>query len=282
MSFKGNVPAREGSERRAMNAEIGVNVAVGPRRHMWESAASLLFPVHCMSCGAPMGSGLPGDLLPGVVPCSAQWPGSLCAGCDAGIEYAAGGVCLKCGTVLGPGAMSIEGCSSCVGRDMPFRRAVAAARYDGPVLTLVHQLKYSGRADVADVLGGMLARRLASEEFVSEVDAIVPMPLGTWRRLVRGFNQSELIARVVARALDCPLVTGALRRRSRVPQARLDRASRLRSPVGAFFVRRTRAIAQRKILLVDDVLTTGATAAEAARALRQAGAAVVWVATVAR
>lgn len=253
-----------------------------PRRHLWESVASLLFPVHCMSCGAPIGSRSPENLLPGAVPCSADWPESLCADCDSEIEYAGGGVCLKCGTVLGPGAMSVERCSSCVGRDMPFRRAVAVARYDGPVLTLVHQLKYSGKTEAAEVLGGMLARRLASEEFMSEVDAIVPMPLNAWRRLVRGFNQSELIARVVARAVKLPVVTNALRRRSRIPQARLDRANRLRSPVRAFRVGRPSTIGRRNILLVDDVLTTGATAAEAARTLRQAGAAAVWVATVAR
>jgi ComF family protein len=210
-------------------------------------------------------------------------PDLLCVACEQAIEWGGEGSCLKCGALLGLHAQPVERCSSCQGRDLPFRRAVAAARYDWPVLHMIHELKFSKALDVAPVLGSMLVRRLAETDFAQDIDFIVPMPLHWTRRFLREFNQAEVIAVVVAGALGRPVCARVLRRKKRTTQqAGLPRELRLRNPIGAFTVRRPVAVRGKTVLLLDDVLTTGATAAEAARALKQAGAKAVYVAAVAR
>ena len=134
---------------------------------------------------------------------------------------------------------------------------------------------------MAAPLAALLAERGAAA--AASVDAVVPVPLHPARLAERGFNQAEVLAAPCARAWARPLVTGALvRTRPTRPQTELDAAERGANVAGAFAVRRPAALAGLRVLLIDDVLTTGATARAAAPALREVGAAAVGVLVVAR
>ncbi len=150
----------------------------------------------------------------------------------------------------------------------------------------IHALKYGGRTVVAGPLAGLLAEagpRLLGGVPRERVDALVPVPLHRGRLAERGFNQAELLARPCARRWGMPVLSRALvRTRHTRPQAELEGAARHDNVAGAFAVVRSREVVGRRLLLIDDVLTTGATAAAAARALRYGGAAEVGVLVLAR
>lgn len=192
---------------------------------------------------------------------TAVWRGLLdlvaprrCAACDEALDPEERAFCAGCGVLLDPGERIGSGMSAYV--------------YGGPMAEAVRRLKYGRRTELAPVLGAMLAARAI--ELAGEVDAVVPVPLHASRLRRRGFNQAALLARPVARALGAPLVTSELRRlRDTPPQAGLDAGSRVRNVRGAFVALRAPGA---RVLLVDDVRTTGATLAECAEALTIAGA----------
>jgi ComF family protein len=180
-------------------------------------------------------------------------------------------------------------CLLCQRADPPFERAVAYGSYEGGLRDLIHVLKFQQVRPAAAVLGRMLAGTIANLEQAMPVGAIVivPVPLHTRKQAQRGFNQAELIARSALKQLARPkrfaLCTGVLRRRRETgSQIGLTRHQRRENLRGAFAVSDPAQILNSNILLVDDVYTTGTTASECARILRRAGAARVWVATVAR
>ena len=166
--------------------------------------------------------------------------------------------------------------------------------YEGALRTLIHLFKYEKVHTLARPLGDMLARSLPREE---RFDVVVPMPLHWRRRWERGFNQSELLAKVIARRWNVPVAGAARRVKATAPQAGLTNSKRRKNMSGAFAPSRPllhRDLGGRfvfgkkfslkgaRVLLVDDVLTTGATAAACARALKRAGAKHVTLAAVAR
>ena len=151
--------------------------------------------------------------------------------------------------------------------------------YEGTLRKLIHVFKYGGVKPLGSALGSLLNTALPREQ---QFDIIVPMPLHWRKRLERGFNQSELLARFVARRTGIPLVRGLQRRKRTDPQAGLTRAQRRTNVSGAFEVRRRRDVEGRHVLLIDDVLTTGATASACAGVLKRAGAKRVTVLTLAR
>jgi ComF family protein len=173
--------------------------------------------------------------------------------------------------------------------DPPFERAVAYGSYDGKLCDLIHLLKFQQVRPAAAVLGRLLAETIANLEQAMPAGtiAIVPVPLHRRKQAQRGFNQAELIARGALKQLSRPkrfdLCTGVLvRRRETGSQIGLTRHQRRENLRGAFAVSDPTRILNRDVLLVDDVYTTGTTASECARVLLRAGAARVWVATVAR
>ncbi|HMD70268.1 MAG TPA: ComF family protein [Bryobacteraceae bacterium] len=164
-----------------------------------------------------------------------------------------------------------------------FDAAYCFGAYEGVLRELIHLYKYGRVKTMARPLAGLLARALPRDECF---DAVTPVPLH-WRRLwSRGFNQAELLARAVARRSGIPMVPALRRMRSTAAQAGLSNSARRKNVAAAFRVRRTRGFARklagRRILLIDDVLTTGATAAACANALKRAGAARVALLTIAR
>jgi ComF family protein len=177
-----------------------------------------------------------------------------------------------------------EGCARCQALDLPYSRCVAPWAYEFPVTQLVQALKYEGALANARVFGTRMVAQALREQRDPWPRAalVVPMPLHPSRLVERGFNQSHEIARVVSRLLDLRLAGKGLRRiRSTAPQVGLTRQQRVGNLSGAFAADSS-LVAGRHVLLIDDVVTTGSTAIEAASTLRAAGAGSIAVWAVAR
>jgi ComF family protein len=160
-----------------------------------------------------------------------------------------------------------------------FDAAYSFGAFETELRELIHLFKYGRVGTLAGPLGRFLALALPRTE---RFDVVVPMPLHWMRRWTRGFNQSELLAREIARRASVPVRNLARRAKATTPQAGLTNAKRRANVSGAFQVRRPERVAGLRILLVDDVMTTGATASACARVLKRAGAARVILLTVAR
>jgi ComF family protein len=209
--------------------------------------------------------------------------GALCATCWSGLSYIAPPYCERLGIPFaydpGPGILSMQAIA-----DPPaYHRARAAVRFDDVSRALVHALKYGDRLDLAPTLGRWMAG--AGRNLLAGADALVPVPLH-WRRLwARRFNQSAALAKEISIRSGVPVAHGALRRvKATAQQVGLSRSERALNVQGAF---RTPSdgkaeVAGRRLVLVDDVLTSGATVDACARALLRAGAADVDVLVFAR
>jgi ComF family protein len=161
-----------------------------------------------------------------------------------------------------------------------FDCAYSYGYYEGPLRKLIHLFKYSGMKPLGKRLAGLLCRALPEE--VERYDAVVPMPLHWRRRWRRGFNQSEILARLLAKERGVRMLDVVKRVRPTAVQAGLTNSNRRKNVAGAFRVFRKTQVAGKRILLIDDVLTTGATAAACASALKRAGASSVTLLTLAR
>lgn len=203
----------------------------------------------------------------------------LCASCEGAVHVVGAEACPRCGKPRGALGRPRRRCRACRGRRFAFRRAAVAVRYEGVARRAVHALKFLRKPLLARPMGAWLAQALLSRGWQARADVVVPVPLHRTRRRERGYNQAEEVGKIVAEALGKPLVVGALRRVRATPrQARLPVRRRRASPAGAF------AVVGRvsgRVLLIDDVLTTGGTADACARALLAAGAEEVLVAAVA-
>ncbi len=240
-----------------------------------------LFPADCRICGSPL---LTVSRLP------------VCQSCIIALRPLQGSYCPVCGQASPAVSLTRrEGedvdprCLLCQRVDPPFERAVAYGSYEGGLRDLIHLLKFHQVRPAAKVLGRVLAGTIAGLERAMPVGAIavVPVPLHKSKKAQRGFNQAEMIARAALRQFARPkrfdLCTGVLlRHRDTSSQIGLTSNERRENLRGAFRVNDPTRILNRDILLVDDVYTTGTTASECARVLLRAGAARVWVATVAR
>jgi ComF family protein len=148
---------------------------------------------------------------------------------------------------------------------------------------MVHRLKYQGQGYLTRLMGALMASVARQERLDELCQVVVAVPLHWRRRLSRGYDQAALLAGVVARRLQLPLAAGVVvRRRPTPPQTGLSRADRVRNVADSFAATRAKAVWERTVLLVDDVLTTGATADACAGALEEAGVKRVFVLTFAR
>ena len=160
-----------------------------------------------------------------------------------------------------------------------FDAAFAYGEYDGPLRKLIHLFKYGRVKPLAKPLARLMAGALPREH---RFDLVVPMPLHWTRRWNRGFNQAELLAKVLSRRLNAPVVRAVRRKRRTAPQAGLTNSERRLNVSGAFALNPGVSVKDRHVLLVDDVMTTGATAAACAALLKRAGAKRVSVLALAR
>ena len=207
----------------------------------------------------------------------------LCATCWGELSFIEPPYCPRLGIPFvydpGPDMLSMQAIA-----DPPaFHRARAAVRYDDIAKTLVHALKYQDRTDLAPIMGRWMAR--AGREFLQEADTLVPVPLHWRRGWSRRYNQSGALARSIAGQSGVPVAVDTLRRvRPTQQQVGLSRADRARNVQGAFKVAadRTGQVHGRRVVLIDDVLTSGATVDACARALLRARAAQVDVLVFAR
>jgi ComF family protein len=272
--------APAGAQPPAAGARLALAIALGARsgfgraaglarggvRRAGKSLADLLYPPSCLACRTAVGS--------------AQ---ALCPACWRTMPFIEHPVCERLGVPfaldLGPGLLSPAAMA-----DPPvFGRARAVARYDGPARDLVHRLKFSDRLDMAGPMGRWMAR--AGTGLTADADALVPVPLHPLRFWRRRYNQSALLAQEVSRRCGVPVRLDWLARvKPTRPQVGLTRAERADNLQGSFRVNEGRRamVAGSRIVLVDDVFTTGATANAAARVLLRAGAASVDVLTFAR
>lgn len=206
---------------------------------------------------------------------SATGAASLCDACAASLSPRTP-ACPRCALPSPAGAT----CGRCLAHPPAYDAAIAIGPYAFPLDRLVVRLKYGAELALATALGERLADVAASLGAAGRVDALVPMPLAAARQRARGCNQAREIARAVARRGGLPLARGLVRERGGTPQAALPWRERVRNVRGAFAT--SRPFDGLAIAVVDDVMTSGATASAAATALRRAGAARVEVWVVAR
>jgi ComF family protein len=183
---------------------------------------------------------------------------------------------------MGPFAYFQNGCAHCRQEVLHFEAALRLGPYDGLLKQVILRLKHLKGEGLAETMGATLAGHLEGRLREFKADLVVPVPLHWWRRLQRGYNQSEALARPLAARLGLPCRPGWLWRVRYTPQKGQPSAAARRANVRNAFAARPRPELHGKaVLLVDDVLTTGCTAGDAARALRAAGAARVVVAALA-
>jgi ComF family protein len=228
-------------------------------------AVDLALPPLCAACREPGG----GE--------------GLCPACWSRLSFIARPYCERLGIPFpfdpGPGVLSLEAIA-----DPPaYQRVRAAVRYDDVSPKLVHALKYGDRLDLAPTMGRWMAN--AGRELTTAADAIVPVPLHWRRQWARRFNQSALLGEVIAKTTGVPIAHAALKRVNATPQqVGLSQSERAANVQGAFGVPASgkAEVVGRKLVLIDDVLTSGATADACARVLLRAGAAAVDVLVFAR
>lgn len=235
-----------------------------PWAHWGNALLGLFFPRTCVVCRTD---------LP-----SASDP--LCAPCLGSFPVWAGLSCRVCGIPLPDGGAR---CFDCRRRRRSFRFSQSAGLYEGALRSCLVQLKYGKKEALARPLGLWMAEKWGFRPELKRVDALVPVPLHFIRGRTRGYNQATLLARPFGEKVGIPVWEEVLtRRRWGRSQTRLRREARRKNVEGAFFVPRPDRVGGKRLLLVDDVCTTGATLDACARALREAGAAWVGAFTAAR
>lgn len=240
-----------------MGGDLAPTVRLSPRAPWWDRALDLLLPPRCIGCGRR-----------GV---------DVCQTCIEALRPLGSQVCPRCGVP----SLDARVCGRCQSRPPLVRAVLAAYPFEGVIRSATLALKYRGRTRLADFLGSALVEPLATRPL--QIDVIVPVPLWPDRRRERGFNHSEILAERVSAATGWAVEPGALvRSRDTRRQTELPARSRWTNVAGAFSAPSPEGIAGRRVLLVDDVCTTGATLEACAAPLVGAGANGVWALIVAR
>jgi competence protein ComFC len=233
---------------------------------LFEAAISLVYPPFCTICGASVRAGE-----------------YLCSTCEAKAIRITVPFCEKCSEPFEGAITSAFTCANCAHRTLYFSAAVAAYRGRGIVRHVVHEFKYGRQIHLRHLLARWLHRALEDERVRAQsFDVIVPVPLHPARQRERGFNQAQLLAELLSAQILIPAKPLLERIRYTTTQTALDRAERIENLYNAFRLRKKADVRALRVLLVDDVLTTGATLSECARVLKRADAVSVYAATVAR
>jgi ComF family protein len=230
----------------------------------WGRLLTALFHCRCQLCRARVDDALRGP---------------LCQACESALPALAGRPCPRCGLPLRLG----QACKDCRRLGPAFSAAVAGAPYRGPWRDLIKAYKFQGHRSLRRALGRRLLAACQDASWPLQAQAVVPVPCGRARLALRGYDPALDLARSLAQGLGLDCQPGLLiRRRAGRRQSRLSRKARLSAPGLAFAARLPESLRGARLLLVDDILTTGATADACSRALLEAGAGSVRVAVLAR
>ena len=232
-----------------------------------ERALDVLFPRTCEMCSGAVD----------------RPSGSICSECLMRLPFLpVDGCCSVC-------SRPVEGfkgeylCDECRGRNAPrFDRAVQAVRFEGEARRLVLDYKFRDKMHLAADFAEWVEAAARARLNLAAVDVVVPVPLTFFGRFMRGYNQTELVARRLSRSISRRMACALRRRGSPERQSTLGEKERRVNVVGTFAVTRPELVRGRTVLVVDDIMTTGATLSECAKELKAAGAARVWCAAVAR
>jgi ComF family protein len=237
-------------------------------RQLGRSLAELAFPPSCLLCRAAVDD-------PRI---------DFCRHCNSMLnQERSEPACARCACSIGRDEIGRTRCADCIGRSLRVDGTVRVATYHGAIGWMLRAYKYDGRMELAETLSEYLYEVVASTPWRSRIEAVVPVPTHWRRRLLRQSDYpAEVLSRAVASRIDLPLMSLLFRRHQRAHQVGLAYSQRFLNVHDAFGVRRGVRLVRSRILLIDDVRTSGATLDECARMLRKAGAAEVYAAVVAR
>lgn len=210
--------------------------------------------------------------------CGRESREAVCSTCLASLEFIEGRVCLKCGKGL-EDKYEKHLCPDCQGEQKQFEMAISCFQYEDMGKNIIHKLKYEGCKDVAKLLGRLMKEKLQDEGLA--VDAVVPVPIHPHKELSRGYNQACLMAEELAVAMNLPVWDCLERTKQTKEQFKLDKHQRIQNVHNAFRAKMLYNVEYSQVVLVDDIYTTGSTADECSRVLKQMGVRRIYVMTAA-
>ena len=226
-----------------------------------EGIFNFFLPQHCLICGSYLSR-------------SRGFP--LCSACFSQIEYLRSPLCVKCGRPL-PGSSALL-CHHCRAFSFHFDSARAVALYTSPFRECIHAFKYQGFTSFRSLFGELLCEYLEKNPFLREVDFLLPVPLHPARFIERGFNQSLILAEEIKKCFSLPLVSKEVRRvKPTLPQVGLRFRERRKNMRGAFEIKENNLFQTKRVLIVDDVLTSRSTVDSLSQTLKKGGAKEVLV-----
>jgi len=233
----------------------------------WKTLLDLVFPRACASCGGRVD----------------EASSHLCWDCQAQLPFIRQPYCARCGDPVEGRVDEAFTCHNCDDLQPAFDIARSVVRYRGPMQRMIQDFKYHAAHWLAPDLVRLMTAGLQTSKEIGDFAGICCVPLHRVKQRMRGYNQAALLARGLAQTLDKPFLRNTLvRLRQTGTQTHLTARERVANVHGAFAVRRPAALSERAVLLVDDVMTTGATVSECSRVLKAVGATRVCVLTVAR
>ncbi len=239
-------------------------------RGLINGLVDIVYPKTCVVCKNRLGDTPAVDEL-------------VCAGCWSKIKRNLPPFCHSCGRHLEASKFIKNICPGCLRKQPHFDRAFSPCAYEGVIKVLIREFKYKNKDYLGRALGGLMADFIKEYDLPMDcLDLIIPIPLYAARLREREFNQAEVLSRHIAGEFNATVLSGNLTRwRDTKTQTGLDIEERLSNVKGSFMLKNSEAIKGKNILLVDDVLTTMATCSEAAGALKEAGAHIVYVLSLA-
>jgi ComF family protein len=233
---------------------------------LFQAAVSLLYPATCSICGKHVRAGE-----------------YLCSGCEAKIVRIVAPFCQTCSEPFEGSISTVFTCANCAHRTIYFEAAVAAYRGRGVVREIIHEFKYARQIHLRHLVARWVRAALDDERLRDcHFNIIVPVPLHPARQRERGFNQASLLAELLSAQTSIPSKPLLERIRYTTTQTALDRSERMENLHNAFRLRKNADVRGLRVLLIDDVLTTGSTLSECARVLKRGGAISIHAATAAR